>query len=573
MRFRVLFFAALPLSISLTATTAVAQSASGGSLKFAAEVPKPPAALPVLKLTPQAAPENLMNRLLASQGAGGKLAPLSATPFFVKNNLKVPDQVVGMVEDEHVKAWVDRRTGDAQIYPTLSGLKAISKNGARELGSRARAIFDSPEFIARDDTSFQVDDPQMLNGATLVRGPNGGARTEKPQAPYLVYVSARRLVAGLRVDGPGSRAQLAIAAGGSVEGLTRVWKSAKTADMVRPSLSAVQVRDQIARQLERVSTTSDVVVDSIELAYYDGNREYLQPVYRFTAHIRQRTPGYRARTDDDFVIGYVPFGKAFEPLPSLTANPGPKPEAAAPNPKPLSAIPSRSAIDPILGRYVVRNDDQGWVNDANAFWSSLSSTWTGSLFTNSQYYWAEPRLFTSQKDSFINAMNLALIEVHGDWWLFSTLRNCCDLVNINGDIPSPGYGPTANGRLADWIIHSCEVVPAPDDTASWPAPWWNVFGGVRNVVGYRTIMYISDGAGGPYGTSLGNLAPVVSSWLSDVISLNAYSGHPTWPAHGGIVRPMGRPSTISMCGHDGDSVLSTSSLGRANCLTVWWFPD
>jgi hypothetical protein len=129
------------------------------------------------------------------------------------------------------------------------------------------------------------------------------------------------------------------------------------------------------------------------------------------------------------------------------------------------------------------------------------------------------------------------------------------------------------------VIHSCEVVPSPDDlpdgctAASWTTPWWNLFGGVRNVVGYRTIMYINDGAGGPYGTSLGNLAPVVSSWLSDVMSLNAYAGNPKDTAHCGISRPMGRPSTISMCGHDGDSVLSTSSLGRANCLTVWWIPD
>jgi hypothetical protein len=170
-------------------------------------------------------------------------------------------------------------------------------------------------------------------------------------------------------------------------------------------------------------------------------------------------------------------------------------------------------------------------------------------------------------------MNLALIEVHGDWWRYSTLQNCCDLVNINGDIPSPGYGPSANGSLADWIIHSCEVVPAPDDTANWPDPWWNIFGGVRNVVGYRTIMYINDGAAGPYATSLGNLAPVVSSWLGDVISLNAYAGTPKTAAHGGVVRPMGRPSTISACGHDGESVLSVSTLPRANCLTVWWFPD
>jgi hypothetical protein len=294
-----------------------------------------------------------------------------------------------------------------------------------------------------------------------------------------------------------------------------------------------------------------------------------------------RTP---PRTDDNYVIGYVPFAQAFEPLPVLGQTVGPEPKASPKTTVPpakkgalekaaKTTVASASPDDPIVGRYVVRNDDAGWVNSANAFWSTLSATWTGPLFTNSQYYWAEPRLFTNQKNSFINKMNLALIEVHGDWWLYSTLQNCCDLVNINGDIPSPGYGPSANGVLADWIIHSCEVVPAPDDTANWPDPWWTVFGGVRNVVGYRTIMYINDGATTPYGASLGNLAPVVSSWLGDVISLNAYAGNPKMAAHGGVVRPMGRPSTISACGHDGESVLSVSTLPRANCLTVWWFPD
>ena len=314
-----------------------------------------------------------------------------------------------------------------------------------------------------------------------------------------------------------------------------------------------------------------MVVEEIKLAYYDANQNYLQPVYRFTARIHHLTKE-RARTDDDFVIGYVPFGsKAIEALPELGKTTGPNPKTPARAPKGNREEPPMN--DPIVGRYVVRNDDSGWVNDANAFWSSISSSWTHSLFSNSQYYWAYPRLFTNQKNSFVNSVNLALIEVHGDWWLYSTLQNCCDLVDITTDIPSPGYGPSAGGRLADWIIHSCEVVPGPDDTATWPDPWWNIFGGVRNVVGYRTIMYISDGAGGPYGASIANVAPVVSSWLSDVISLNAYSGHPTTAAHGGIVRPMGRPSTISMCGHDGDSVFSTSTLGRASCLTVWWFPD
>jgi hypothetical protein len=569
MKFHPFFLALIALAVSL------AQPVNAGSLKFEAEIPKPPESLPLLRLTPQPAPVDLLNRLLAESPTPAKLESLGKNPFFKKNRLRPPKDLIGVVENESVRAWVNRRTGDAAIYPTLGRLEPLTPAAIEALAQRARDVFAMPEFITPDETRFVIDKPNVLNGQTLVRDDSGKVRTEKPKTAYLGYFKAQRLVGDLAVDGPGSRALVALGAKGSVEALTRTWKRAKLLRAVKSGRGNDEVKAEIARQLKPALVNSDVTIDRIELAYYDSNKQFIQPVFRFTARIHHltmdKTP---ARTDDDFVIGYVPFAKAFEPLPVLGRSVGPSPKTAKKaSKKPGSSGPAAAPGDPIVGRYVVRNDDSGWVNDANAFWNGLQGAWTHSLFANSQYYWAEPRLFTSQKNFFINAMHLALIEVHGDWWLYSTLQNCCDLVNINGDIPSPGYGPSAGGKLADWIIHSCEVVPAPDDTATWPDPWWTVFGGVRNVVGYRTIMYISDGAGGPYGTSLGNVAPVVSSWLSDVMALNAYSGHPKMAAHGGVVRPMGRPTTISMCGHDGDSAFSTSSLGRANCLTVWWFPD
>jgi hypothetical protein len=569
-------------SASLFFTLAIAIGFGGpayaGSIKFAAEAPQPPESLPVLRLAPQPAPVELIEQLLSQGPSPAKLAPLGESPLFQRNHLIAPEGVIGIVEDEHVRVWVDRQTGEAHLYPTLNKLNSLAPADVERQTSRAQELFSSPDFIARDDTHFVVAKPNVLHGATLTRDANGTVRQETPTASYLAFYAARRFVGELPVDGPGSRALLQIGGSGEVEGLTRVWKTAKTVEMVKPSLSPEQVRAAIIEQLLPSIENSEVTVTEIELAYYDANREFLQPVYRFTARIHQITmPQTPARANDNFVIGYVPFARAFEPLPVLGQHTGPEPSAAEPKPNPTLQQPGKE--DPVVGRYVVRNDDPGWVNDANAFWDGLASTWTGGLFQNSQYYWAEPRLFTSQKDSFINVMNLALVEVHGNYWFFTTYQDWGDGVNINGDIPYPGYGPTANGLLADWVVHSCEVVPSPDDlpdgctAASWTTPWWNLFGGVRNVVGYRTIMYIDDGAGGPYGTSLGNLAPVVSSWLSDVMSLNAYAGNPKDTAHCGINRPMGRPSTISMCGHDGDSVLSTSSLGRANCLTVWWFPD
>jgi hypothetical protein len=551
----------------------VVRPAAGG-ISFKAEIPAPPESLPVLRLTAQPAPTAIIDQLLGSSREPAKLAPLSESPLFRENQLRAPADTLGVVKGDHVRAWVDVKSGDAEVYPELSTLQPLPEAAAAERSiGRGAEILRSPEFLARDDTRVVISRPLMLNGATYVRDAAGApARAEKPKAAYLAYISAQRFVGEYPVTGPGSRATVALGAGGAVEALVRSWKAGKIEQSVKPTMTAGQAREEILRQL-RPSTANggDVTVDSVDIAYYDGARDWLQPVYRFTARVHRA----RGVGSDDFLVGYVPLSQLREPLPVLGQPKGPAPSYAATREPPRPGVGAAPAKpnDPIVGRYVVRQDDPNWVADANEFWGGLTSTWTSPLFTNSQYFWAEPRLFTTQKNSFINAMNLALVEVHGDWWLYSTLKNCCDLVNINGDIPFPGYGPSASGKLADWVIHSCEVVPAPEDTAGWANPWWTIFGGVRNVVGYRTIMYIDDDAGGPYGTSLGHVAPVVSSWLNDVISLGAYSGHPTTAAHGGIVRPMGRPSTISACGHDGDSVFSTSSLGRASCLTVWWFPD
>jgi len=39
----------------------------------------------------------------------------------------------------------------------------------------------------------------------------------------------------------------------------------------------------------------------------------------------------------------------------------------------------------------------------------------------------------------------------------------------------------------------------------------------------------------------------------------------------GVWKPYGRPSTISVCGHEGDSVYYTAGVGPAGCLTNYWY--
>jgi hypothetical protein len=218
------------------------------------------------------------------------------------------------------------------------------------------------------------------------------------------------------------------------------------------------------------------------------------------------------------------------------------------------------------------------VNSANGFYGGISSFGGGAWFPNCQYYWGIQWQYQPTSPR-VNSMNIVDSEGHGDWWLFSTLSNCCDLINLNpavsygGDykVPFPGYGAAAGGNLDYWIIHSCEVVPAPSDTANWYGVWWNIFGGLHSVMGYRTIMYIADGTMAPYGLQLRLGAPAVAAWLSTVISAGAYAGGPTDTMHG-VVKHLGRPSTISMSSRVNDSAYDTSALGRAGSLTTFWYP-
>ena len=319
------------------------------------------------------------------------------------------------------------------------------------------------------------------------------------------------------------------------------------------------------------------------------------------------------------MIGYLPYGKeAVEPLTKLGREIKATPQYAR---EEVSQPKREKKDDRFVGRYVTQAyQPSDWEDDAEAFSTQLSSP-VNSTFKDSQYYWAESRLFTKDKKNFIDAMDVALVEADGDWWMFGTatsdcgkspqswcdLQKCCksahdccstlsccssqmpdaaccpklfNPVNINGDIPSPGYGEQAGGRLRTWIIHSCEVIPTPEDTPYWATPWWVVFGGLRSVVGYRTPMKNPDQAGGDYGQRLFMRDPIVGAWLQDVISLSEYSDRTCTHAHGGISRHWGLPSAISACGHEDDSLFSTSANrpsksadGANSCLSVWWFSD
>jgi hypothetical protein len=107
-----------------------------------------------------------------------------------------------------------------------------------------------------------------------------------------------------------------------------------------------QIERQLAPQVRQCGTRA--TVDEIEVAHYDGNADYMQPVYYFEATVESA----EKRISDIKTAGYVPSGKALEPIPDLAAAPsGERPGVT----KPGETGKSRAAGTPediTLGEFV-----------------------------------------------------------------------------------------------------------------------------------------------------------------------------------------------------------------------------
>jgi Family of unknown function (DUF6345) len=471
-------------------------------------------------------------------------------------------------DGKRLVAFVNPKTGESKVFPSLEALKP-GKGLAEHAGVVADRLARDRSLFPEDATRAVPLSPITLMGANHLRGQERSAAEE-----YLGYVRIQRRVEGAPVWGHGTRAMVAVAGDDSIHGFSHRWREAhQTGERLDP-----YPRDHIAKailfQLSTVPANSEVRVDRVTSGYYDGGGRYLQPVYRFEATvISPQIDNAKHRPANRHVFGYVPIGDSPEPLPVVGLKNGRSPSEP---PKEGRKTPLKKPPpgDPTVGRYVVRNDSSDWVTSANEFFTSLQAAkvFGGAIpFTDKQYYWAEPRLFTNEKNSFINSVQVALNEVHGNWWLFSTKDNSNDLVSL-ASIPSSGYGGGGGGSLAYWIIHSCEVIPTQTDEPTSFDVWWDIFNGLHAVVGYRTEMWIGDHVVGPFGFVISLGAPVVPAWLNDIASDDSYDDGATYYDSNRMIKePMGRAAAVAVCGHSDDIVSQVDSLGRADCLTEWWF--
>jgi hypothetical protein len=198
-----------------------------------------------------------------------------------------------------------------------------------------------------------------------------------------------------------------------------------------------------------------------------------------------------------------------------------------------------------------------------------------------QYYWAQPwEVVGSSSKSYMNAVHIAYTQPHGNWYINTTYSNYADLWDVRniGTGGNPGYGAAAGGKLATWIIDSCEVVPSYYDLQVQSGngynaftPWFPVFQGLHNVLGFRTEMWLFDGLNQPFGMVAGMGGDVNAAWFHEIAADPAYNDGYTY--HDGHINKtvhMGRASTFIDARNLGHSIYDVAPQSASTTLWNFW---
>jgi hypothetical protein len=458
----------------------------------------------------------------------------------------------------HVAKFRVNDAGGFEVYPSfklLSQASAASLPASDILATAANKILRA--VVPFDELSkATVEEGRVLSCATRIPGakPVG---TLKQQA--LLYISARRLVDGLPVDGPGSRIMVALDANEKVHGAVYEWKRPKRI-LAIPAPKKQEVLAEIERQLYSTEPRNGARVKRIELAYYD-NGEALHPVYRYVAELGQDKQSTGA---PDVTVSYVPFDPNAD-VPRLGLKPAETRRVGG-----LEGENAGAKTKLAVGRYTARNLSTGWAESSEAFRAVLEGASGPYTFVDHPAD-AEPAVFTTHKRDFVDAVDVALLEAHGFDMGFVTLSDDRDPLFVEKELQI-GYGSGVQGKLKHWIWHSCTAVGTEADYPKWADHWGKVFSGLASVVGYRSVMFVSDGAPAALAASLAAGAPVASAWINAVTSLNIYARDSGVLLRCAGTQNLGRASAVVPSDY-GNATAADAGPDEATSLESWWIED
>jgi hypothetical protein len=580
-RHRLTMLAVLVLCIACFLAQSSPASAQTPALRFTASVPPAPAQMQIYKLAATRPPIEFLNEKLSA----AKLPALK-----LERDTYVVRGETGASDLDKIRAFVDQASGDTHLVPNLAEL--VRPEAPREpisverLQATARTLLTDERFIPRDVTEVRIAEGVTVMGGATTR-PSAGAEPKRTETRVVMtIIPAFRYAGGFRVYGRGSHAAVSLANDGATVGALRRWRTASLGERIETRINAEQVRAEIERQLapqvKRGGTRA--TVDKIEVAYYDGNADYIQPVYYFEATVESADK----RISDIKTAGYVPIGKTLEPIPDLAAAPSGKRPGVT---KPGTTGKVRAAGTPgdiTLGEFANQDwpTSSAYLDMANNFYSGLTS---GSQPVSRTLWWTAYvwQVVGPQSKNWMNAVNVAYTEPHGDWLINSTLSNCCQIWNVAniGTGGNPGYGAAAGGVLATWVIMSCEVIPSAYDRQNEIGgtgnpyvafdAWFPVFQGLHNVIGFRTIMFYPDDAlNYGFGSDAARGGDVNAAWFDEVAAVDGNDGtYASQHLIGGPTVHYDRASTMIDARDLGQSIFSVGAQSASSTLWNFWMAN
>jgi len=488
-----------------------------------------------------------------------------ATPLILNVQPTIQEEVYQESEKKFTRLMTDKARGHMIL---LSHAEKTAQTKVRLLNrdaalNKALEHVNALQLVPKDESKIAPKHVITLSKAELKQG--GTAVS----ADVLQTVSFQRMLDEKPVVGRGSQLFLDLGDQGQLEGLNRTWNQLVPSKIAAEFRTDKDIYDEVEKTLAaQLRGDVTVRVNKLRLVYSGDDRRFVQPAYFYSAEIsapNAQGKGYSA--------GVVAALKN-PPEPVVLVKDASRrimPQQAAGSPGAGSDAAPALEDDPTVGRYVVRDDSWDWVDDAADFRDGLLSGRSSSspAITFGDYYWDEPRLWKADEGSFVDKWHIALMEGHGANWLFTTRSDCCDVVLLNSGT-QPGYGNRAGDSMRFLILKGCSIVPAPPDRANWPDPWWRIFKGLRQAVGFRTSMYINDNIAKHFGKHLGENCRVLDSWFHATNECSSYQWERFWGSSGNEVYGYG--TMVMIPGHEGDGVYATAAAPAATTtgLTIWW---
>lgn len=510
---------------------------------------EPPTGMKVYEFQPDQLDSGVINNIAAQQG----LKPPAQT--------RTPRGNIATFAEKNTNAnrlLVNQSSGHMSLVPHIEKLaktppRLLQQAAAfNQAANQAKALKLAPSDVSQ----FKPSKLLTLSSAELGKGGQAG-----PSKNILQTVQFARTINNRAVMGGGSQLHVDLGDNGALEGFSKSVNKLAESKLAPMFKNDNDVYGEIQKNIsEQFPGNVLAKVQTPRLVYFGDSGKFVQPAYQFDVEISGQN-----QVGKVFYNGVVSALKnSPEAIRKVRARELPSQAKADLGNVQLAVADD----DPTVCRYVVRNDHYAWAEDATDFKNGLISGHPAGYpaITFLDYYWDYPYIWTTSVNSFANKCHISLAEGHGANWLFTTVGNCCDVVNLNA-ATQPGYGNRPGDSMRLLVLKGCSIVPSAQDRADWPAPWWRIFKGLQAAVGFRTTMYINDDISDNFGYSLARGVRVLDAWFSATNSSGSYQWNRFWGAH-----VTGYGTVVVIPGYENTTIYNTARAPDATTtgLRIYW---